>query len=523
MKKIPFGVRHIVAAASLACALMTPAPDAQAQTALHWEAVTPEVAMGESVRIEVRLAGSEKPIPADQIEVTTQRIDMGPDDMAAMEAPLKPVPSPAPGVLAFETELVMAGRWALTLSATVSGQAAPVTGTVIYTVRKGAKQSESTPARDRKIVYYRNPMGLPDVSPTPKKDSMGMDYIPVYADEASAPNGTVQVSLDKIQRGGVRTTRVERRHLTKTVRAAGTVVPNEAGQAVVAVKFDGFIEALAVPVTGAEVRQGAPLMRVWIESPELLQKQVDYMLALRRESGKTDLAQAKRNLRLFDFPESGFELLRQTGQPVRSLDWAAPISGTVMEKPAVTGMRFKMGDTLFKLADLSTVWIIAEVAERDLSAIRDDQPVQIAFSAYPGELFDGKVAFIYPELNMTARTARIRIEVPNPERRIKIGLYADVAIEAASRGAPVIAIPQSGVIDNGMKAVAFVAKGDGRFEPRPLRLGQRGDSDIEVTDGLTEGEEIVTTGNFLIDAESNLRAALAAFTADSGGKGESQP
>jgi Cu(I)/Ag(I) efflux system membrane fusion protein len=523
MKKIPFGVRHMVAAASLACALLVVAPNAQAQTALRWEAVTPEVAMGESVRIEVRLAGSEKPIPADQVKVTAQRIDMGPDNMAAMEAPLKPLPSPGPGVLAFETAFVMAGRWALTLSATVPGQTGPVTGTVIYTVREAAKQLESAPAKDRKIVYYRNPMGLPDISPTPKKDSMGMDYIPVYADEASAPAGTIQVSLDKIQRSGVRTTRVERRYLTRTVHAAGTVVANEAGQAVVAVKFDGFIEALAVPVTGAEVRQGAPLMRVWIESPELLQKQVDYLLALKRGGNKTDLAKAERNLRLFDFPESGFELLRQTGQPVRSLDWTAPISGTVMEKPAVTGMRFQMGDTLFKLADLSTVWVMAEVAERDLSAIRDDQSVRIAFSAYPGELFDGKVAFIYPELNMAARTARVRIEVPNPERRIKIGLYADVAIDAASRGTPVIAIPQSAIIDNGMKAVAFVAKGDGRFEPRPLRLGQRGDSDIEVKDGLAEGEEIVTTGNFLIDAESNLRAALAAFTADSGDKGESQP
>jgi Cu(I)/Ag(I) efflux system membrane fusion protein len=523
MKKMPFCVRHIVAAASLACALLTMAPDAQAQTALRWEAVTPEVAMGEGVRIEVRLAGTEQPIPADQIKITAQRIDMGPDDMAAMDAPLKPLPSPGPGVLAFETDFVMAGRWALTLSATVPGQAAPVTGSVLYTVKKGEKKSGSAPAGDRKIVYYRNPMGLPDISPTPKKDSMGMDYIPVYADEASAPAGTIQVSLDKVQRGGVRTTRVERRHLTRTVRAAGTVVPNEAGQAVVAVKFDGFIEALSVPVTGAEVRQGAPLMRVWIESPELLQKQVDYMLALKRGGDKTDLAKAERNLRLFDFPESGVELLRQTGRPVRSLDWAAPISGTVMEKPAVTGMRFKMGDTLFRLADLSTVWIIAEVAERDLSAIGEGQPVRIAFSAYPGERFEGKVAFIYPELNMTARTARVRIEVPNPERRLKIGLYADVAIEATSRGAPTLTIPQSAVIDNGVQATAFVARGDGRFEPRALRLGRRSDREVEVKEGLAEGEEIVTTGNFLIDAESNLRAALATFTADSGTPAKDQP
>ncbi len=383
------------------------------------------------------------------------------------------------------------------------------------------KQAGPDPASTgRKIKYYRNPMGFPDTSPTPKKDSMGMDYIPVYEDEASAPAGTVQVSLDKVQRAGVRTEPVTRKVLTYAVSAVGSVVPNEATLAAITVKFSGFIESLAVPVTGANVRKGEPLMRVWIESPELLQKQVDYLLALKRDDApdglRKDKVTAERNLKLFDFPQSGIALLEKERAPVRSLEWIAPVSGTVLEKPAVAGMRFSTGDTLFRIADLSTVWVIADVAERDLWGIRQGQSATLRFRAFPEEPIEGKVAFIYPDINTNTRTAKVRIEVPNPDGRIKLGLYADIAIEAAGSGEKVIAIPQSAVIDNGAKQVVFVAKGEGRFEPRQLKLGRRGDSDVEVKAGLVEGEEIVTTGNFLIDSESNLRAALAAFTADSG-------
>ena len=178
-----------------------------------WQAVNPQVPVGKNVRIELKLTGIIPPPAASDIKVTATRIDMGPDGMAAMVAPLKALPSPAPAVLAFETELVMAGRWAFTITANVKGVGQPVTGTVVFTAveKKADATPKGTPEGKRKILYYRNPMGAPDVSPTPKKDSMGMDYIPVYADEMSGPPGTVRIAPEKVQRAGVRVVPAERR------------------------------------------------------------------------------------------------------------------------------------------------------------------------------------------------------------------------------------------------------------------------------------------------------------------------
>jgi Cu(I)/Ag(I) efflux system membrane fusion protein len=383
-------------------------------------------------------------------------------------------------------------------------------------------QAEPRAPSGRKVLYYRNPMGLPDVSPAPKKDSMGMDYIPVYADEASGPANAMQVSVDKVQRAGVRTEPATKRTLLRSVRATGTVVPNERAIAVVTVKFPGFIEALSVPVTGAEVRAGDPLMRIWVESPELLRKQVDLVLAMRGSAAadgmRLSIDAAERNLRLFDLPQSGIDQLKKTGEPVRSLAWMAPINGTVLDKPAVAGMRFQAGDTLFRLADLSTVWVMAELPERDLGLARAGQRAVLHLRTAPDAPVEGKVDFVYPDINMATRTGKVRVELRNADRRIKLGSFADVTIEAeASRGA-VVAIHESAIIDNGARRVAFVAKGDGRFEPRDLTLGDRGGGYVEVREGIAEGESVVTRGNFLIDAESNLRAALAGFATPAKGK-----
>ncbi len=356
-------------------------------------------------------------------------------------------------------------------------------------------------------------MGLPDTSPTPKKDWMGMDYIPVYADEANDAPGTVRISLEKVQRAGVRTEEVVRRNLTRTVRAVGTVEPDESRLAVVTAKFNGFVEELFVPVTGATVRAGVPLMRVWIESPEILQKQSDFLIALRGTPYRAeDAERAIRNLRLFGIPESLIGRLRETREPVRSIVLTAPADGTVMQKPAVVGMRFGAGDTLFRTADLSKVWVMAQVPERDLALVRIGQSARITIKAYADAPREGRVAFVYPQLDSPTRTAQIRIELANGDGRLKAGLYADVEIEARSDETSV-AIPDSAVIDSGQRRVAFVEKGDGIFEPRELTLGRRGNGFVEVRDGIVEGERVVVTGNFLIDAESNLRAALATFTA----------
>ena len=469
-----------------------------------WQAVKSEVPVGKSVRLEVKLGGATGPIT-----VTSTRLDMGPDGMEAMTTRISPVASTTPGVLAFDADLVMEGRWALTLSAKVEGQPQPVTGTVVFTAVEKKTETQHAPTKDRKLLYYRNPMGLPDVSPMPKKDSMGMDYIPVYSDEVSDTSGAVRIAPEKVQRAGVRTELVAPRDLTRTIKAVATITPDESRLGVMTAKFDGFVEQLLVPLTGTEVRAGQPLVRVWIESKEILQKQADFLIALKRPG---EAEQAERNLRLFGISDQEIAQLRRTGQAVRSIVLTAPTSGTVLAKPSVVGMRFSSGDTLFRTADLSTVWAMAQVSERDLALVRIGQTARITLKAYPGAPMEGRVAFIYPEIDMQTRTASVRIELPNRDGILRSGLYADVAIEAASNG-PTIAVPESAVLDNGTKRVVFVDKGNGTFEPRNLTLGQRGGGYVQVRNGLAEGERIVVTGNFLIDAESNLQAALTAFTA----------
>ncbi len=483
---------------------------------LKWEAVSSEVSMGKAIRLEVRLAGAA-PVPVSDIKVTSTRIDMGPDGMAAMDSRLRPLPSSAPGVLAFETDFIMAGRWALAITATVPGQAEPVSGVVIFAVKDTPepKAFMNEPPKERELLYYRNPMGLADVSPTPKKDWMGMDYIAVYKGEDLGPKGSIQVSLDKVQRAGVTTEPVRRRMVTKTVRATGTVMPDERTLSVVGFKFDGFVDELYVKETGVEVKAGEPLAKVWMSSQEVFIRQADFLRALDQERPSGKPTPEEMNLRTFGFPDAAIANLKKTREPSRTLVWSSPMAGTVIEKPALQGMKFNAGDMLFKLADLSTVWVMAEVAERDLSAIRVGQRALVNLKAFPGEPFEGKVALILPHINMASRTAMLRIELPNPGQRIKLGLYADVSIEAAASDQPVFAIPASAIIDNGDRRVVFVSKGEGRFEPREVKLGSHGGGMVEVREGLTDGDEIVVTGNFLIDAESNLKAALSGFTTTS--------
>ena len=189
------------------------------------------------------------------------------------------------------------------------------------------------------------------------------------------------------------------------------------------------------------------------------------------------------------------------------------MSGVVMEKKVVAGQMVKAGEELYRLADLSSIWVIANVAEQDIGMVKVGAPAMMTFRAYPGETFEGKVTFILHELDTATRTAKVRVEVKNPDHRIKHEMYADVEINAGDKDVARLVVPVSAVIDSGNRQVVIIDKGEGRFEPRPVQLGMRGDSFIEILDGIKDGELVVTTANFLIDAESNLKAALKAFTA----------
>lgn len=409
-----------------------------------------------------------------------------------------------------------------TLIILAAGIAAGAAGSYWYahrteTVTTPASAEQSGPASSkRKILYYRNPMGHPDTSPVPKKDPMGMDYIAVYADDEGDPN-TVKVSLDKIQRSGVRTEKVATRPLTRTVRGIGTVEHDESLLWIVTVRSDGYVEDLFVNKTGQHVREGEPLFRFY--SPQIQLAQADLVVAMRAEgaSAKSDtsrnVAGAIQRLRNLGVPDSRIDEVRNSLTNPRTIDWASPATGDVIEKKVIEGQRVAAGDELFRIADHANVWVVAEVAEADIAAIKVGSPATVTLRASAGEPHEGVVSFIYPEMmKPETRTISVRIELPNPDGNIRTGMYADVLFRAGEGDAPATAIPDSAIIDSGTRQIVLVAKSEGRFEPREVKLGRRGEGYTEVTSGLELGEEVVTSATFLIDAESNLKAALQAFS-----------
>ena len=370
---------------------------------------------------------------------------------------------------------------------------------------------------ERKILFYRNPMGLPDTSPAPKKDSMGMDYIAVYEGDEPSDGKTIKVSLDRVQRSGVRTEPVQARVLIRPLRAVGTVAIDERRATIVTMRSDGYVEDLFVNTTGQHVRAGEPLFRVYSSD---IQQAISDLLVTKNWSqrGPAEVGSGKsiegamQRLRNLGLSENRIREIRDSGANPRTIDWPAPADGTVIVKRIINGQRVVAGDELYRIVDLTNVWVIADVAEGDLADIKMGAPASVTFRAYRSQPVEGVVTFIYPEVRTETRTVRVRIEVANPDERLKPDMYADVVFHAGADGSPVTAVPTGAIIDNGTRQIVLVAKGDGRFEPRPVKLGRRGDGHVEITEGLKPGEEIVTTATFLIDAESNLQTALKTFT-----------
>jgi membrane fusion protein, copper/silver efflux system len=373
-------------------------------------------------------------------------------------------------------------------------------------VFEDAPAAKPTAARaERKIVYYRNPMGLPDTSPKPKKDSMGMDYIPVYADEAN--DDSVRVAPGRLQTLGVVTAPAELRALARTVRAVGTVKPDERKLAVVSTKLEGWIETLRVDATGQAVKRGDVLFELY--SPTLLVAEREYLAAA--EAGPQIAQAALARLRALDVPDDEIARLRTQRTVPRRIAFRATADGLVLEKNAIAGMRVMPGDVLYRTAELSTVWVIADVFEQDLGQIRVGAAARVRVDAYPQTSFEGRVDFVYPMLDARTRTAKVRVVVPNPELRLLGDMYANVEIVGVADKA--VAVPDSAVIDDGTRRVVLVDRGEGRFQPRTVKTGARADGWIAIVDGLQAGERVVTRANFLIDAESNLRAALQPLAA----------
>ncbi|MCV3208348.1 efflux RND transporter periplasmic adaptor subunit [Mesorhizobium sp. YC-39] len=358
----------------------------------------------------------------------------------------------------------------------------------------------------KRILYYRNPMGLPDTSPAPKKDSMGMDYIPVYAGEDDDAS-TVKVATGKLQRTGVRSEVATEQVIVRPVRVPGTVQLDERRVSVVATRTDAFVDKVADVTTGDRVKKGEPLMRLY--SAEIAAASAQYLTDL--NGGGRASAGARQRLENLALPPDVIAAIDRTRQVQTSITWTAPRDGVILERNVVEGMKASPGDVLFRLADVSTVWIVADVPEYQLGAVKVGAAATMRVRSLPGRTFSGRVALIYPQVSKETRTTKVRIEIPNPDGLLLPDMYADVEIGSGSN-APVVAVPDSAVIDTGTRQVVILDKGEGRFEPREVKIGLQGGGFTEIRNGVATGDRVVVSANFLIDAESNLKAALSGMT-----------
>jgi Cu(I)/Ag(I) efflux system membrane fusion protein len=329
--------------------------------------------------------------------------------------------------------------------------------------------------------------------------------------------GTVQISPERQQLIGVKIGMVEMKPLEKVIRTVGRVDYDEKRLATISPKIGGWIEDLYVDFTGKFVQQGEPLLTIY--SPELVSTQEEYLLALRAKkdlvkspfsevagSGNSLAESARRRLKLWDISDDQIKALEDSGQPRKTLTLYSPFSGIVLEKVAYRGMNVMPGIALYKLADLSVVWLYADIYEYELPLIRLGEQASIQLSYLPGENFTGKAIYIYPSLNPETRTAKVRFEFPNPHGKLKPEMYANVEIRIQLGRK--LAVPEGAIIDTGIRQLAIIDKGNGYFEPREVKVGAKVDNYYEVIKGLKAGEKVVTSANFLIDSESKLKEAM---------------
>ena len=310
---------------------------------------------------------------------------------------------------------------------------------------------------------------------------------------------------------GVKTQAVRQKTMNKLIRTIGRVDYNERTLTTVTTKIEGWIEEITVDATGMAVKKGKPLFSVY--SPKLLQTQEEYLLAIssakkmNNKMGSGVMASASRKrLLLWDVKPEQIRNLEKRGEVIRALPVLSPASGIVTEKMALNGMYVKPGMALYKIADLSKVWIFVDIYEHELPWIKIGQMAELTLVSLPGKVFQGKTTYIYPYLNEKSRTATIRIELENKTGQFKPGMYANVSFSV--KAAEGLLVPESAVLDSGLRQVVFVAKAGGMFEPRVIKVGLRLNHEVQILRGLAEGEEVVTHGTFLIDSESKLNASM---------------
>jgi membrane fusion protein, copper/silver efflux system len=377
------------------------------------------------------------------------------------------------------------------------------------------------PKTGKKIKYWAAPMDPKYIRMEPGKSPMGMDLVPVYEEqgEEKEPASTIRIDPVTIQNMGVRYGRVVRKHLAKSIRTYGNITYDETHLYTINTKFDGWIDKLYLDFVGEHVRRGQPLFTIY--SPDLVSAQKDFLLAVQqihklqgsasavaRADARRMLNASRLRLQYWDLTDNQIDAIEKRGTIQKTVTVYSPAAGTVTKKNAFEGHYVKAGVHQFEIADLTTVWVDVDIYEYELHWVRKAMPAVMELPYVPGKRFSGKVLFVYPYLDMKSRTARLRLAFDNPTDELKPGMYATILLESALPG-QTLAIPQEAVIDSGTRKIVFVARGKGKFQPREVELGVEGDNyDVQVLKGLSEGEKIVVSGQFMLDSESRLREAI---------------
>ncbi len=395
----------------------------------------------------------------------------------------------------------------------------PICGMKLEPVHKTAG-AETTAPNTRKILYYKSTMMPGETSPKPGKDSMGMDMVPVYAGEAAAVNSaTITIDPATVQMMNIQTTEIASGPLRRTIRTVGTIDYNETALADVTTKFKGWIEKLDVDATGELVHRGEPLFEIY--SPELYSAEAEYLAVLdgggdasspsssATEASPPQLREAAlEKLKFFDISDAQIAARAKAREPRKTMEILAPADGFVIEKNVVQGQMVDAGMTLYRLADLGIVWVYAQVYEQDLPFVQLGQEATVRLSSLPDREFRGRVTYIYPNVDEKTRTARVRLEFENPGYFLKPGMFVSAQIVSELKPSAVL-VPDSAVLRSGEKNTVFVALPGGKFDPRTVVLGLEAEHDqYEVISGLQAGDRVVTSGQFMLDSESQLREAI---------------
>ncbi len=405
----------------------------------------------------------------------------------------------------------------------------PICGMKLVPIEEAEDASKVHPPAapgERRIAFYRSPMDPNETSQAPKKDSMGMDFVPVYEDElsgaASGPAGLAPITIDATKRQllGLTTVEVKRAPFSTSIRTVGRVAYDERRVHHVHTRYEAFVEEVTADFTGKYVRKGEVLAKVY--SPDLYATQKEYLLALAASKslasssfgsvskGGEDLLQAARQrLLLWDITQADIDALEKRGEPTRTLNIYAPISGFVTGRTAYHGMKVMAADTLFDIVDLSSVWVLADVYEYELPRLKEGQGATMTLSYWPGRSWKGRVTYVYPSVDPATRTIQVRLEFANPGETLKPEMFAQVLIEGSPRQA--LVVPDDVVLDSGERKVVFLSPGEGQLVPREISVGDQADGFAEVTAGLSQGDVVARGANFLVDSESRLKSALSAL------------